>query len=108
MGCPVSGAPTLIQVEDLFEGAHQVVGVGFDAGEEGLHVLLPTGVDGQGLHGFAGAVEVFGDEIADEKAVGAEEQGVVVPAGLGRGPRASRARLRGGVGDTPRGGRGGR
>ncbi len=82
IGCTIPGAATLIQVEDFFERAHEVVGVGFDAGEEGLHVLLPAGIDGQSLHGGACAVEVVGEEIAHEEAVGTEKEGVVVPAGV--------------------------
>lgn len=72
-----------IEMEDFGERGH--AGVGF-AGAELLevrgHHFLPLLVDGLGLHAGDGFFEVGGFDVADEEAVVAEEEGVVVPAGV--------------------------
>jgi hypothetical protein len=74
----------LVEVEDFLEGEHVFVGVasGF---EEGSHLELPAGVDGLELHEGLCAGEVVGFKIADQKAIGAEKQRVVAPAGAAKG-----------------------
>lgn len=49
------------------------------------HFGLPAGVDGLEVHAGAGGSEVGGFEVADEEAVGAEEERVVGPAGAAEG-----------------------
>ena len=71
----------LVEVEDFFQRGHAVVG--FYAVEEGGHVMLPAGIDREGFHFGYGFVEVLRDEVTDEQAVGAEEECVVLPAGVG-------------------------
>ena len=73
-------------MEDFFKREHIIIGDAVAEGfEEGGHFGLPAGVDGVGLHGGAALREVVGFKIADEEAVGAEEDGVVLPAGFLQG-----------------------
>src|SRR4051812_9319402 len=52
-------------------------------GEEVLHLPLPTRVDVGGGHRRLSGLEVIALEVADQRAVGLEEQRVVAPAGVG-------------------------
>ena len=70
----------LVEVEDLFEGEHVFVGVAGGL-EEGSHFRLPACVDWIELHECVGASEVVGFKIANEEAVGAEKERVIMPAG---------------------------
>jgi hypothetical protein len=73
-------------VEHFGERSHGLVGPGAVQGlEEGCHLLLPAGVDLGGGHAGLGGGEVLGLQIADEQAVLAQEQRVVVPAGRRQG-----------------------
>ena len=72
-------------MEDFFEGGHGIVGAAGHGLEKGGHLGLPSGVDGVTLHAVASSFEVFGFEVANEEAVGAEEERVILPAGLPEG-----------------------
>src|SRR5579862_1350106 len=76
----------LLQVEDLRERSH--AGIRSSASErfeKGSHLRLPASIDRMLLHRGAGTLEVRGFQIADEQTIRAQEERVIVPAGLAQG-----------------------
>src|SRR4029078_12765068 len=81
---PRYGGQLVLEVEDLLELAESLVGRSVTEIDEVLrHLVLPRGVDVQGGHARDRLVERRRLEVADQEAVLAHEQGVVVPAGVG-------------------------
>src|SRR3954451_21546308 len=72
-----------IEVEHIVEDVHLVVRT--SAGEERRHLRLPPSVDVGALHRGLCRGEVVGGQVADQQAVLAQEERVVVPARVAQG-----------------------
>src|SRR5580658_10859711 len=73
-------------MEDFFERKQIIIRTGVaELLKEGRHLGLPARVDGVVLHAGSGAGEIVGFKVADQEAVGAEEERVVAPAGGAQG-----------------------
>jgi hypothetical protein len=73
-------------MKDLFERSHGLIRQQiFLLNKKTCHFPLPARVDFSVGHARASALEIVGFQIADQQAIGPQEQRVITPAGLLQG-----------------------
>jgi len=73
-------------MKDLFYGNHYLIGGGPGRkDEERSHLALPAVVDVAPMHFSYGLREIGGFQVSDKKAVRAQEEGIIDPAGVAKG-----------------------